>query len=299
MQPRRGVTLFQMLVVLAFLLMLLAFLLPAVAKVRQAASRANSQNNLKQIAIACHNYHDSNGILPPGVDSNHFSVAAMILPYIEQDNLYKQLDFKKPCDDKANAQVRGAIIKVYVSPSDPLPLPGDVGPTNYLFNAGSQTSLTNNNGVFYLDSKIKLQQIPDGTSNTLMAGETLRGDRMKKAVTVSRQHVLLKSAALKNLKDNTGVDDFKNNQNIAGDRGGAWIDGRFLMGTFTGTRVLNDSKPDVSCGGEGGLSGLRSVNPYTNILMCDGSVRVITNTVKLDVWQKLTDRQDGEVLPQF
>src|ERR1700737_1922418 len=105
-RPRTALTVFDLLVVLAILGLLLALLLPAVQKVRQAASRTQSQNNLKQLALACHQYHDAMNHMPSGNDAKNFSAAARLLPYIEQDNLYKQIDFDKPMDDKANADAR-------------------------------------------------------------------------------------------------------------------------------------------------------------------------------------------------
>jgi prepilin-type processing-associated H-X9-DG protein len=116
---------------------------------------------------------------------------------------------------------------------------------------------------------------------------------------VRRQHVRLAAAALAGLTDESGVKDFKDNKNVAGDRCAAWIDGRFLQGTFTGTRVLNDPRPDVDCGGEGGLSALRGLRDYANIGMADGSVRSISTQVKLDVWKNLAGRNDGNVIPEF
>ena len=77
------------------------------------------------------------------------------------------------------------------------------------------------------------------------------------------------------------------------------MDGRFLQGTFTGTRTLNDEKPDVNCAGLGGLSGLRGDEDTANILMADGSVRAVSSKVKLAVWKLLANRQDGMVLPAF
>ena len=65
---------------------------------------------------------------------------------------------------------------------------------------------------------------------------------------------------MKGIKDDTGVKDLENDKNIAADRCASWMDGRFLQGTFTGTRTINDDKPDVNCGGIGGLSALRSVD---------------------------------------
>jgi type II secretory pathway pseudopilin PulG len=139
---RRAFSLFELLVILAIIALLMALLLPAIAKVRQAASRAQSANNLKQIGLACHNYHDVTRTLPPGVDDNHFSAAAKLLPYVEQDNVYKTIDFKKPVDDPANATPRGLVIKVFMSPNDPqMQVKPNLGPTNYLFNAGSKPAL--------------------------------------------------------------------------------------------------------------------------------------------------------------
>jgi prepilin-type processing-associated H-X9-DG protein len=296
---RSGFTLFQLLVVLAVLAILLALLLPAVQKVREAAARTQSQNNLKQIGIACHNYHDVYGTFPPGVDDKHFSAAARLLPYIEQDNLYKTIDFKKPADDKANADARQAIIKTFLSPLDPvLSVSANAAPTNYLFNAGSKYPLKDNDGLFYFDSKVKFADILDGTSNTLLTGETLKGTAGGRR-TVQRQHVLLGAAALAGLTEESGVKDFADGKNVRADRCAAWIDGRFLQGTFTGTRVLNDPRPDVSCAGAGGLSGLRSLRDYANIGMADGSVRVIHKEVKLEVWKNLASRNDGNPIPEF
>src|SRR5262249_43055719 len=151
------------------------FLFPAVARVRDAASRAQSQNNLKQIALAWHNYHDVNAAFPSGNDANNFSAAAKLLPYIEQDNLYKQIDFKQAIDAKANEPVRKVVVPTYLSKADPLMKAGDWGPTNYLFNAGSQHALVDNDGVSFQDSKLRIVAITDGTSNTVLAGETLKG----------------------------------------------------------------------------------------------------------------------------
>jgi type II secretory pathway pseudopilin PulG len=298
-RSRPAFTLFQLLVVIAVLAILLALLLPAVQKVREAAARTQSQNNLKMIGLACHNYYSTFNTLPPGVDDKHFSAAARLLPYVEQDNLYKAIDFKKAADDKANAEARKVIVKVFVSPLDPLPAVGpDAGATNYLFNAGSKYPLKDNDGLLYLDSKVKFPDVTDGTSNTLLTGETLRGTA-EGPRTVRRQHVGLAAAALAGLTEESGVKDFKDNKNVVGDRCSAWIDGRFLQGTFTGTRVLNDERPDVGCAGAGGLSALRGLRDYGNIGMCDGSVRVINKRVKLDVWKNLASRNDGNPIPEF
>jgi len=171
-QRRSAFTLFQLLVVLALLALLFALFLPAIAKIRLAAARSQSQNNLKQLALACHNYYDANNVFPPGVDAKHFSTVTYLLPYIEQDNVYKQVDMKKPVTDKENLAIAATRIKVFINPSDEVQVVDkDFGGTNYLFSAGSQYDLKDNDGVFFEKSKIKFPDIADGTSNTVMIGE--------------------------------------------------------------------------------------------------------------------------------
>ena len=237
------------------------------------------------------------GHFPPGNDDNNFSGLAKILPFIEQANLYNQIDFKKPMDDKANAAFRKIEVTTFLNPLDQIKaVSADYGATNYLLCAGSKPALTDNNGVFGQNSKLTLPQIvnANGTSNTIMVGETLKGDSGVKATTVKRQYVLLKKDDLKDIKDDAGVKDWENDKNIAADRGASWMDGRFLQSTFTGTRALNDEKPDVSCAGVGGLSGLRSEDDKTNIAMADGSVRAVNSKVKLDVWQMMANYKNDK-----
>jgi Tfp pilus assembly protein PilE len=297
---RPGFTLFQLLVVLAVLALLFALFLPAIAKIRLSAARIESQNNLRQMALACHNYHDVYAMLPPGVDAKGFSTASQLLPYLEQANLWQQIDFKKSVDDKDNQKVAAVIVKVFLDPMDPVTqVDKDFGSTNYLFCAGSQYDLKDNDGVFFRRSQVKLTDVSDGTSNTLMIGQTLKGDGAAKATDVHRQHVRLTKDDLKKLGDDSGVKDWKDDKNIAADRCKSWMDGRFLQGTFTATRVLNDEKPDVDCGGAGGLSGLRGVTDGTNIALCDGSVRFVTAKIKLDTWKLLANKADGQPIPDF
>jgi prepilin-type N-terminal cleavage/methylation domain-containing protein len=297
---RRGFSLFELLVAIALLALLFALLLPAVQKVREAAGRAQSQNNLKQMGLAAHNYHDTYNHFPAGNDKNNFSATAQLLPFIEQNNIYQMIDFKKSSDDPANATPRGLLIKTFFSPLDAqMTVVANNGPTNYLWNAGSKPGLKDNDGVFYQDSKVRLADITDGTSNTLMIGETLKGDGLKTAKEVARQYVLLGKDALKNLSDESGEKEWKDNKQIKGDRCASWIDGRFLQGTFTGTRPANDPRPDVSCDGQGGLSGLRSLDNTITFALCDGSVRTVTKELKLETWKALCGRNDGQVIPEF
>ena len=288
-RTRPGFTLFQLLVVLAILLILFALLLPAVVKARAVAEENKSMNNLKQLLLALHNYNDAYAVLPPGVDDKHFSASSKLLPFVEQQNVFQLVDLKKPIDDPANAKARQLRMKVFLSNQDPLETVKDEwGATNYLFN----------DQAFFLNSKSKIPaSFPDGTSNTIAMGETLKGDGGARAADVRRQYVLLKKEDLKAVGADTGVKYFKDNKNIAGDRCASWMDGRFLQGTFNGRLLPNDERPDISCGGIGGVSALRSLTDNVLVGIADGSVRTINaKRISHTTWKAAMSLNGGEVL---
>ena len=130
---RGAFTLIELLVVIAIIAVLVGLLLPAVQKVREAAARMQCTNNLKQIGLALHNYHDGNNKFPPGyVDGNtnpnstpdndigpSWGWAAFLLPYVEQGNIYNQINFNQLAGTGVNAAVSLQVLKVHTCPSDP------------------------------------------------------------------------------------------------------------------------------------------------------------------------------------
>jgi len=168
---------------------------PAVQKVRESAARLQCQNNLKQMGLALHNYHDAQQSLPPGYaavasysdgatdTTPGWGWAAFVLPYLEQDNLYRQIDFRQPIPLSSAAQTS---IKLYLCPSDPtpagpFPVPDAFGkavalaaPCSYAACVGGDESATTDPagfGVFYRNSRTRLLDITDGTSSTILVGE--------------------------------------------------------------------------------------------------------------------------------
>src|SRR5262245_38000866 len=150
---RSGYTLFQLLVVVAVILLLIAMLLPAVQRVREAAARMQAQNNLKQLALAAHNYESVNNNLPAGVNDKHFSCLVHLLPYVEQDNVYRGIDQSKDVTDAANTTMTAVLIKTFMSPLDEAERPNaKLGPTSYFAVAGTKAPLEDNDGIFFKNS---------------------------------------------------------------------------------------------------------------------------------------------------
>lgn len=170
-RSRRAFTLIELLVVIAIIAILIGLLLPAVQKVREAASRLRCSNNLKQLALASHSFHDIHKQMPPAIGSlgtvkgtSHF----FILPYLEQQNLYTQAN-----GDSWNVQAQP--VKVFICPSDPTAPTSGVSaqpPLQYPVYAGlSTTSYAINYAPVQTGGKTLLSGMPDGTSNTVLFGE--------------------------------------------------------------------------------------------------------------------------------
>lgn len=210
---RRAFTLIELLVVIAIIAVLIGLLLPAVQRVRESANRASCLNNLKQIGLALQQYHDSHQSFPPGylyVSSSSGGPAskrfdrplpesavtpqgpgwgwgALILPFVEQGALAKQINFALPVESPSHTAVRTTALSVYRCPSDRET--GEFTVYTSLFSVPLATAATNSyaacygalgyindipdvgNGIFQRNSKTRITDIRDGTTNTIAIGE--------------------------------------------------------------------------------------------------------------------------------
>ncbi len=200
LRGRRGFTLVELLVVIAIIGILVALLLPAVQAAREAARRKSCSNNLKQIGLALHNYHDTYKTFPPDAiwfgtqgstlnSPRHYTWIALLLPYVEQTPLHDAIDFKLPGYNQqipglgagaTTAALQSVVLDSFICPSDPTYTGVDqthnFGYTSYAGNAGWDRHRRSwgdqrRAGIFSLMDNIDLSNVIDGTSNTIMVGE--------------------------------------------------------------------------------------------------------------------------------
>ena len=236
-----------------------ALLLPAVQQARGAARQSVSKNNLKQLALAMHNYHDTHKTFPQGTRSNEdlkaekrLSWIAEILPFIVQAPLYNQIDFDKAWDSDANSELLKTKLTVLQNPGTIVDAESKHGTTHYVGIAGIGKDAANlpvtdgNAGVFGYNRKTRFRDIRDGTSNTLMITEASKSF-------------------------------------------GAW--GAGGVGTIRGFV----KKPYIN--GPDGIGG--PTPGGCNAALCDGSVRFLSEKIDPTVLENLARINDGNPIPNY
>jgi len=304
-------TLIELLVVIAIIAILIGLLLPAVQKVRDAAARAKCQNNLKQIGIAMHAYHDVNGAFPSAhIETNtlyYTGWGIQILPFIEQDNLFKQYNNTKVNTDPANSPVCQAAVPTYTCPSDlragQIIAPETISPTG-----ASNTSL------MYMASSYKVMTgIGDPSSTYTYAGYWNEIQTAQKANPQGRGAFHGDGQSGLSPERFSGITDGTSNTIFVGERhtkthftrGPFWADTFNLYNAGASWPYSASLLPDYdSCAAQVNANyckyGWGSLHAGgINFLLGDGHVTLINTGIDMTVFAKLSTIAGGEVIPSF
>jgi prepilin-type N-terminal cleavage/methylation domain-containing protein len=291
MKLRKGFTLIELLVVIAIIGVLLGLLLPAVQKVREAANRIRCENNLKQIGLALHGYHDRMGTFPPGyadfatwpnTDAGPgWGWASFLLNDIEQGNLQGQINFGLKAGDPLMASVRSSFLPVFYCPSDTKLATftvTDGGSNSWVVAQGSYVACNGNDGVddmttpphtgaFVRGRAFRISDIVDGLSTTFFIGE--RSTTMSLSTWVGA----IPGAQVPSVRDPA-----------------SFSGASALVLGHCGPHLPNDSiVTDADAMSSGHSVGVQ-------FLFGDGSVRPVANTISVVVYDALATRAGGEVM---
>ncbi len=306
---RSGFTLVELLVVIAIIGILVALLLPAVQAAREAARRMQCSNNLKQMGLALHNYHDTYKAFPCGrwgqFPGQAYSFQSLILRYMEQDNVYDAIDFQQSWGHANNAVPLATVIPMYLCPSDPVSgLPAGWAGNNYFGNGGSKPEKSVAalaNGVFYNKSNIRLADILDGLSNTAAFSERLKGD-FSNAISTPRSDLFGPSVVVTTADEAMNACRAMDATNLANQSrsssGAPW-----LAGSPDNVAEYQHVAPpgDRSCAFPGTPNrsswAANSHHPGgVNLAKCDGSVSFYPRTIDILVWRAIGSRNGGEAI---
>ncbi|EMI55695.1 DUF1559 family PulG-like putative transporter [Rhodopirellula sallentina] len=330
-QSRHAFTLVELLVVIAIIGVLVGLLLPAVQAAREAARRMQCSNNLKQIALACHNYQSTYGRFPPSAlvnldvtatgNNGSWGVHGRILPFLEQGNVFEKVDLSLAWDNQP--AIHELKLPVYACPSDPGA--GEIRvfddnrpslyPTTYGFNFGrwfvfDPTTEQGGDGMFYPNKMLDFRDCLDGSSHTLLAGEVKAWTPYQRNGGPSTTDRPTTEVEAETIVASGG--QFKNTGHTE------WPDGRVHHTGFTVTLPPNSIVHYTDSGreyeemdynswqeGKDGGAGNPTYAMITSrshhvglvqVAKVDGSVTSITESIDLDTWHALGTRNGREVI---
>lgn len=312
---QRAFTLIELLVVIAIIAVLVALLLPAVQQAREAARKSQCKNNLKQLGLAHHTYHEAFKVFSPGlIQATGWGWGAMILPYMDQANLYNQLNFNAVMDVQSAAGLAAVrtVLPALLCPTDanqkpstsqsygsngvfmgttPTPTRTFIGLTNYIAsanNADVNCSTTTFAGIFGFNTNTTIANINDGTSNTFLMWER-----------DTQNHTPLSSVAPRIVEVHMGGQ-------WAGAGGapvcpgpGSGADPNYLMGQTLGQLQGTYSEINGSASRDDARSPSSMHGGGIHVGMADGSVRFISENIALTTAQNLVNKNDKALLGEF
>jgi prepilin-type N-terminal cleavage/methylation domain-containing protein/prepilin-type processing-associated H-X9-DG protein len=321
---RFGFTLVELLVVIAIIGILVALLLPAIQAAREAARRSQCSNNLRQLALALHNYESSQKTFPPalvmdltpGKTWGEWGPQSRLLNYLEESSLQSQITFTLPFTDPKNLPVTAYRVPTLICPSEQNDKKSYVDnveqyPLNYAANMGTwmvYNPVTNvgGDGVFEPNTRISIRQIADGTSKTLAFSEVKAFQPYLESGGAASPTAPASLAAISGI---TGT--FEEAEGHTG-----WVEGRVDQDGFTATFPPNSIVPYLN-GGQSFDIDFRTIEEgesttavtyaattsrsyhsgMVNSAMVDGSVRSFSSDTDLPVWRALATRSGAETLP--
>jgi prepilin-type N-terminal cleavage/methylation domain-containing protein/prepilin-type processing-associated H-X9-DG protein len=316
---RRAFTLIELLVVIAIITVLIGLLLPAVQKVREAANRTQCGNNLKQLALAAHHYHDARRKFPNGVHpvetineahANGTCWEVELLPYLEQQSLKDRWDYTEFGNNVAGGRnaTTAQVLPVLLCPSDPLPDPvsfvdlsswspqywyaqGFYGLSSYGGNGGTRSFHSQSkDGILFQDSRVRLADVTDGTSSTFLFGERSHRDPVFDSLAFTYDpHVY----PLGNMVGHWAW--------VFATGGGSLKEHLLSTPVPINYRVPAGTTPEEFLGPTGAennrLCAYGSGHPGgANFAFADGSVRFVSETIPLTTLQALSTRDGREVV---
>jgi prepilin-type N-terminal cleavage/methylation domain-containing protein/prepilin-type processing-associated H-X9-DG protein len=323
---RRGFTLIELLVVIAIIAVLISLLLPAVQSAREAARRTQCINNMKQLGLAMHNYHDTNNAFPLGRTLQvgtyrPFSQFARILGYMEQKNVFDTINFNLGSYDVQNVTASAVTIQSFLCPSDiSTQIPqglimtgfGSAG-INYRANEGTSlamwygaedTANVNNgilpppNGLFFSAQSITFGGITDGTSNTAAFSEHVMGDFNNSVVTDLSD--TFRPGTFPATPDDAYTQCRATVIGNLANQGYSNVGAPWTYGYHSTTSYWHIAPPNArSCMFPPARIATTSNSRHpggVNMTMADGSVRFLKNSVNIVTWRAIGTRNGGEVI---